>query len=168
MKNIFLYILLLSGVAISCGSDDDSLQRIDQILNIYMKSDTNPDLLNAKKSGSFTSFSVNDMLGDKENSPVTTMPLRMRQDSVYYIEYIGGAKRKKFDSAGTTYYSRMALTLNRTVNNAPQPVVTDILEIRYRNTPEVFQVSEVLYNNKSVFTKGAGTPNSINNVTITK
>ncbi|OCA78509.1 hypothetical protein BBH99_08260 [Chryseobacterium contaminans] len=168
MKNIFLYILLLSGVVISCGSDDDSLQRIDQILNIYMKSDTNPDLLNAKKSGSFTSFSVNDMLGDKENSPVTTMPLRMRQDSVFYIEYIGGAQRKKFDSAGTTYYSRMALTLNRTVNNAPQPVVTDILEIRYRNTPEVFQVSEVLYNNKSVFTKGAGTPNSINNVTITK
>ena len=132
-----------------------------------MKSDTNPDLLNAKKSGSFTSYSVNDMLGDKDNSPVTTMPLRMRQDSVYYIEYIAGAKRKKFDSAGTTYYSRMAVTLIKTVNNAPQSV-TDILEIHYRNTPEAFQVSEVLYNTKSVFSKESGAPNSINNVTIIK
>ncbi|AZB09617.1 hypothetical protein EG344_12740 [Chryseobacterium sp. G0162] len=167
MKNIFLYILLFSCVVISCGQDEESLQRIDQIMNIYMKSDTNPDLLNAKKSGSFTSYSVNDLLGDKDNSPVTTMPLRMRQDSVFYIEYIAGAKRKKFDSAGTTYYSRMAVTLNKTVNNTPQPV-TDILEIHYRNSPEVFQVSEVLYNTKSVFSKDSGTPNSINNVTIIK
>ncbi|AZB23912.1 hypothetical protein EG339_04405 [Chryseobacterium bernardetii] len=167
MKNIFLYILLLGCVVISCGSDDDSLQRIDQVLNIYMKSDTNPDLLNAKKSGSFTSFSVNDMLGAKDISPVTSIPLRMRQDSVFYIEYIGGASRKKFDSAGTTYYSRMEFTLNKSVNNTTQSV-KDILEIRYRNTPEVFQVSEVLYNNQSVFSKDVGSPNSINNVTITK
>ncbi|AZA91447.1 Uncharacterised protein [Chryseobacterium nakagawai] len=168
MKNIFLYILLFSCVVISCGQDEESLQRIDQIMNIYMKSDTNPDLLNAKKSGSFTSYSVNDLLGDKDNSPVTTIPLRMRQDSVFYIEYIAGAKRKKFDSAGTTYYSKMAVTLNRTVNNTPQAVTTDILEIHYRNSPELFQVSEVLYNTKSVFSKEFGTPNSINNVTITK
>ncbi|WP_347217315.1 hypothetical protein [Chryseobacterium sp.] len=166
MKNIFLYILLLSCVVISCGSDDDSLQRIDQIMNIYMKSDTNPDLLNAKKNGSYTSFSVNDMLGDKAVSPVS-IPLRMRQDSIFYMDYLAGAKRKKFDSAGTTYYSRMELTLNKTVNNTTQSV-KDILEIRYRNTPEVFQVSEVLYNTKSIFSKDAGTPNSINNVTITK
>lgn len=151
---------------ISCGSDDDSLQRIDQIMNIYMKSDTNPDLLNAKKNGSYTSFSVNDMLGDKAVSPVS-IPLRMRQDSIFYMDYLAGAKRKKFDSAGTTYYSRMELTLNKTVNNTTQSV-KDILEIRYRNTPEVFQVSEVLYNTKSIFSKDAGTPNSINNVTITK
>lgn len=168
MRNIVFGLLVIAFALVSCKSDDDSLQRIDQILNIYMKSDTNPDLLNAKKSGSFTSFSVNDMLGDNVSSPVTTIPLRMRQDSVYYIEYIAGAKRKKFDSAGTTYYSRMAVTLNRTVNNAQQPVVTDILEIHYRNSPEIFQVSEVLYNTKSVFTKESGTPNSINNVTITK
>lgn len=168
MKKIFLYILLVSCVVISCGSDDDSLQRIDQILNIYMKSDTSPDLLNAKKSGSFTSYTVNDMLGDKDNSPVTTIPLRMRQDSVFYIEYIAGAKRRKFDSAGTTYYSRMRVTLNQIINNTSQAVATDILEIHYRNTPEAFQVSEVLYNTESVFSKDAGTPNSINNVTIVK
>lgn len=166
MKKIFLYILLLSCVIISCGSDDNSLQRIDQILNIYMKSDTNPDLLNAKKSGSYTSFSVNDMLGDKAVSPVN-IPLKMRQDSIFYMEYLAGAKRKKFDSAGTTYYSRMELTLNKTVNNTTQSV-KDILEIHYRNTPEAFQVSEVLYNTQSVFSKEAGAPNSINNVTIIK
>lgn len=160
----FIAILLL---AVSCGRDDESLQRIDQILNIYMKSSTNPDLLNAKKSGSYTSYSVNDMLGDKDNSPVS-IPLKMRQDSIYYMDYLAGAKRKKLDSSGTTYYSRMQVTLNQVINNTTQAVAVDMLEIHYRNTPEAFQVSQVLYNSVPVFSKDAGTPNSINNVTVTK
>ncbi|UHO38538.1 hypothetical protein H5J24_24080 [Chryseobacterium capnotolerans] len=167
MRNIVFGIMVILFALTSCSQDEESLQRIDQIMNIYMRSDTNPDLLNAKKSGSFTSFSVNDMLGDKDNSPVTTIPLRMRQDSVFYIEYLAGAKRKKFDSSGVNYYSKMRITLNRTVNNATESD-TDTLEIHYRNTPELFQVSEVLYNSESVFSKESGAPNSINNVTITK
>lgn len=166
MRNIIFGILVVVFGLTSCSQDEDSLQRIDQILNIYMKSETNPDLLNAKKSGSFTSFSVNDMLGDRTISPVS-IPLRMRQDSIFYMDYLAGAKRRKFDSAGTTYYSRMEITLNTTVNNTTQSV-KDILEIHYRNTPEVFQVSEVLYNTKSVFSKESGAANSINNVTIVK
>jgi len=162
----FWSILIIVFALISCKSDDESLQRIDQVMNIYMKSNTNPDLLNAKKSGSYTAYSVNDMLGDRDISPVS-IPLKMRPDSTFYMEYISGAKRRKLDSAGTMYYSRMRLTLSKNVNNVPENTF-DTLEIRYRNSFEVFQVSQVLYNRKLMFSKEAGAANSINEVTITK
>ncbi|MDG4650781.1 hypothetical protein [Chryseobacterium arthrosphaerae] len=166
MMKYFWSILIIVFTLISCKSDDESLQRIDQVMNIYMKSNTNPDLLNAKKSGSYTAYSVNDMLGDRDISPVS-IPLKMRPDSTFYMEYISGAKRRKLDSAGTMYYSRMRLTLSRNVNNAPENTF-DTLEIRYRNSLEVFQVSQVLYNRKLMFSKEAGAANSINEVTIVK
>ncbi|MGG7553277.1 hypothetical protein ACQ7CX_21975 [Chryseobacterium arthrosphaerae] len=166
MMKYFWSILIIVFALISCKSDDESLQRIDQVMNIYMKSNTNPDLLNAKKSGSYTAYSVNDMLGDRDISPVS-IPLKMRPDSTFYMEYISGAKRRKLDSAGTIYYSRMRLTLSRNVNNAPENTF-DTLEIRYRNSLEVFQVSQVLYNRKLMFSKEAGAANSINEVTIVK
>ncbi|UEQ74875.1 hypothetical protein [Chryseobacterium arthrosphaerae] len=166
MMKYFWSILIIVFALISCKSDDESLQRIDQVMNIYMKSNTNPDLLNAKKSGSYTAYSVNDMLGDRDISPVS-IPLKMRPDSTFYMEYISGAKRRKLDSAGTMYYSRMRLTLSRNVNNAPENTF-DTLEIRYRNSLEVFQVSQVLYNRKLMFSKEAGEANSINEVTIVK
>ncbi|MGG7440549.1 hypothetical protein ACQ7CU_20985 [Chryseobacterium arthrosphaerae] len=166
MMKYFWSILIIVFALISCKSDDESLQRIDQVMNIYMKSNTNPDLLNAKKSGSYTAYSVNDMLGDRDISPVS-IPLKMRPDSTFYMEYISGAKRRKLDSAGTMYYSRMRLTLSRNVNNAPENTF-DTLEIRYRNSFEVFQVSQVLYNRKLMFSKEAGAANSINEVTIVK
>ena len=106
------------------------------------------------------------MLGDRDISPVS-IPLKMRPDSTFYMEYISGAKRRKLDSAGTMYYSRMRLTLSRNVNNAPENTF-DTLEIRYRNSLEVFQVSQVLYNRKLMFSKEAGEANSINEVTIVK
>ncbi|MEE6126392.1 hypothetical protein V2E39_03205 [Chryseobacterium arthrosphaerae] len=166
MMKYFWSILIIVFALISCKSDDESLQRIDQVMNIYMKSNTNPDLLNAKKSGSYTAYSVNDMLGDRDISPVS-IPLKMRPDSTFYMEYISGAKRRKLDSAGTMYYSRMRLTLSRNVNNTPENTF-DTLEIRYRNSLEVFQVSQVLYNRKLMFSKEAGAANSINEVTIVK
>lgn len=174
MKNIFLYILLISGTAISCGSDEESLQRIDQVLNIYMNSSTNQqDLLNSKKAGSYTGYSVNDKFGSRDITPVS-VPLRMRTDSVFYMEYVGGAIRRKLDStgpanpgSGNAYVSKMEITFTKTVNNTVESTV-DQLEIHYRKSPALFQVSEVLYNGKLAFSKEADAPISINNVTITK
>ncbi|MCS4303630.1 hypothetical protein [Chryseobacterium sp. BIGb0232] len=173
MKNIFLYILLISFTVVSCGSDEESLQRIDQVLNIYVKDTNQQDLLNSKKAGSYTGYSVNDVFGSKDISPVT-ISLRMRTDSVFYMEYIGGAKRRKLDStgpanpgSGNAYVSKMAITFTKTVNNTVERTV-DQLEIHYRKSPTLFQVSEVLYNGKSEFSKEADAPTSINNVTITK
>lgn len=175
MKAKFNHILLfqliaLLMVAVSCGSDEDSLQRIDQILNIYIKDDsTGQDLLNAKKNGSYSSYSVNDMNGTTDIAPVS-IPLKMTTDSLYYLEYLRGARRITVDSISPddrTYSSRLNFALSRTVNNEVV-TVNDIMEIKYRWTPSVFQVSEVKYNNQVVFTKEAGAPNAINTITIRK
>lgn len=173
MMKYFWSILIIIFALISCKRDDDSLQRIDQIMNIYMKNSAGQDLLNSKKAGSYTGYSVNDLLGDKDVSPVS-IPLKVTTDSLFYLEYIAGAKRKKLDSVspenpgtGNLYVSRMLLTLSKKVNDETE-TTEDELEIHYRNTPTAFQVSEVLYNKELVFSKEADTPNSINTVTIVK
>ncbi|KMQ66822.1 hypothetical protein ACM46_04795 [Chryseobacterium angstadtii] len=170
LNHIFiLKLIAVLFITVSCGSDEDSLQRIDQITNFYMKNTAGQDLLNAKKAGSFTSYSVNDNNGLTDSAPVS-IPLKMTTDSLYYFEYIRGARRVILDSVSPenkTYRSNLTFSLNRTVNGQAV-TVTDVMEIRYRWTPSLFQVSEVLYNNQVVFTKGADEPNAINTFTIIK
>lgn len=172
MMKYFWSILVAVFALISCKSDDDSLQRIDQVLNIYMRNSAGQDLLNSKKAGSYTGFSVNDIFGAKDNSPVS-IPLKMTTDSLFYMEYLAGAKRRRLDSispdnpgTGNSYYSRMQITFTKSTNASDN--VVDTLEVQYRNTPTVFQVSKVLYNRVQVFSKEADAPTSINTVTITK
>ncbi|WP_312288324.1 hypothetical protein [Chryseobacterium gleum] len=172
MMKYFWSILVAVFALISCKSDDDSLQRIDQVLNIYMRNSAGQDLLNSKKAGSYTGFSVNDIFGAKDNSPVS-IPLKMTTDSLFYMEYLAGAKRRRLDSispdnpgTGNSYYSRMQITFTKSTNASDN--VVDTLEVQYRNTPTVFQVSKVLYNRVQVFSKDADAPTSINTVTITK
>ena len=130
------------------------------------------DLLNNKKTGSFTGYSVNDIFGTKDIAPVS-VSLKMTADSLFYMEYLAGAKRRRLDSispenpgTGTSYYSRMQITYTKSTNASDN--VVDTLEVQYRNTPTVFQVSKVLYNNVPVFSKDENAPTSINTVTITK
>lgn len=169
MKKPVFGILLMLFAALSCTRDDDSLQRIDQIMNIYIKNSAGQDLLNSNKAGSFIGFSVNDQNGTNDLAPVS-IPLRMTTDSLYYMEYIAGAKRVTLDSVSPenrTYRSNMVLSLRRTINNVTD-TINDTMEIQYRWTPAVFQVSKVIYNGEVKFTKEADAPNSINTVTIIK
>ncbi|MFN1218571.1 hypothetical protein ACKW6Q_16525 [Chryseobacterium kwangjuense] len=170
LNYIFIFQLIaLLFVTVSCGSDDESLQRIDQVMNIYIKTTAGQDLLNAKKTGSYTAYSVNDNNGTTDVAQVS-VPLKMTTDSLYYFEYIRGAKRITKDSISPdnrTYTSRMTFSLRRTVNNQ-EVVVQDVMDILYRWTPSVFQVAEVKYNNEVVFTKEADEPNAINTITIIK
>ncbi|WP_126652703.1 hypothetical protein [Chryseobacterium aureum] len=172
MMKYFWGIWVAVFAMVSCKSDDDSLQRIDQLMNIYVKSSAGQDLLNSKKTGSFTGFSVNDIFGTKDIAPVS-ISLKMTTDSLYYMEYLAGAKRRRLDSispdnpgTGTSYYSRMQITYTKSTNVNDN--VVDTLEIQYRNTPTVFQVSKVLYNRVPVFSKDENAPTSTNTVTITK
>ncbi|MDR2237579.1 MAG: hypothetical protein LBE92_15770 [Chryseobacterium sp.] len=169
-KSIFpIQLTALLFLLVSCGSDEDSLQRIDQIMNIYVRNEAGQDLLNAKKAGSFTGYSVNDREGDKDVAPVS-ISLKMTTDSLFYFDYTTGAKRKILDSISPdnkTYRSRMTFTYSKKVND--QTVTeSDEMEIHYRWTPNLFQVSEVFYNGVPVFSKSADQPNSINTVTIVK
>lgn len=164
MKNIIFGILIIFFALISCKSDDDSLQKIDQIFDLYMKNSAGQDLLNSKKTGSFISYSVNDVFGDKDISPVVTT-LKMTPDSLFYIEYLAGAKRVldstySPDAAERIYHSKMTLSLVKKVNNV-NDTITDVLQIDYRFTPTVFEVSKVYYNNQLKFTKQPNIPNVV-------
>lgn len=166
--SIFVAVFAL----VSCKSDDDSLQRVDQVLNIYMKNSAGQDLLNNKLTGSYTGFSVNDVFGTKDISPVS-ISLRTSPESLFYMEYLAGAKRRRLDSispenpgTGNSYYSRMRITFTKSTNVSDN--VIGLLEVQYRNTPTAFQVSKVLYDGTEVFSKNADAPTSINTVTITK
>jgi hypothetical protein len=164
MRNIVFGILVVFFAFLSCRNDDDSVQKIDQILDVYMKNSAGQDLLNKNKTGSFSSYTMNDVFGETDNSPVSSS-LKMTSDSVYYIEYTAGAKRV-LDTANTVdennkvYHSKIALTLLKTVNNVTD-TVNDVMEIQYRWTPDVFEVSKVFYNNELKFTKEPGAPNVV-------
>lgn len=170
LNHIFIFKLIaVLFLTVSCGSDDDSLQRIDQIMNFDVKNSVGQDLMNPKKAGSYTAYSVNDINGLTDLAPVS-VPLRMTTDSLYYFEYLSGARRIIKDSISPenkTYRSDLAFSFSRTVNNQIV-TVTDVMEIHYRWTPSLFQVSEVLYNGQPVFSKAADAPNSINTFTIIK
>ncbi|QBA22111.1 hypothetical protein EU348_13290 [Chryseobacterium indologenes] len=172
MMKYFWCILVAVFALISCKSDDDSLQRIDQLMNIYIRNSAGQDLLNSKLTGSYTGYSVNDIFGTKDIAPIN-ISLKMTTDSLFYMEYLAGAKRRRLDSispdqpgTGNSYYSRMKITYTKSTNASDN--VIDTLEIQYRNTPTVFQVSKVLYNRVPVFSKEADAPTSINTVTVTK
>lgn len=162
MRNVFFGTALVLFALLSCRSEEDSVQNIDQILNIYIKNSAGQDLLNAKKSGSFSGYNMTDIFGTVDNAQVNNT-LKVTADSLYYIEYIAGARRVTLDSVSPdnrTYRSRINVSLRRTQNNVTD-TINDILEIQYRWTPSVFEVSKVYYNNDLKFTKQPGSPNVV-------
>ncbi|MDC8105780.1 hypothetical protein ACNFU2_12850 [Chryseobacterium sp. PTM-20240506] len=163
MRNVIFGILVVFFALLSCRSDEDSIQRIDQIVNLYMKNSAGQDLLNAKKSGSFTAISMNDINGISDNAPVS-FALKATADSTLYIEYIAGARRVTVDSispADRTYESRITLALTKKLTETTNDVTNDVLRIQYHWTPYVFEVSKVFYNDELKFTKQPGAPNVV-------
>ncbi|WP_261510284.1 hypothetical protein [Chryseobacterium paludis] len=163
MRNVVFGVLIVLFALLSCKSDDEDVQRIDQIFNLYMKNSAGQDLLNAKKAGSYSSIAMNDINGVSDIAPVS-FALKATADSTLYIEYIDGARRPKFDSispADRTYESRITLTLTKKLTETTNEVTNDILRIQYHWTPSVFEVSKVFYNDELKFTKKPGLPNVV-------
>ncbi|MEN4762538.1 MULTISPECIES: hypothetical protein [unclassified Chryseobacterium] len=162
MKNVVFGILVIFFALLSCRSDEDSLQKIDQLFNLYMKNSAGQDLLNSKKSGSYTAISMNDVNGTTDVAPVT-FSLKMTTDSIYYIEYLAGAKRITVDSISPedrTYQSEVTVSLTKPVGDSTE-VTVDRLKIQYHWTPSLFEVSKVYYNDQLQFTKEPNVPNVV-------
>ncbi|MGI9650402.1 hypothetical protein [Chryseobacterium sp. RLHN22] len=168
MKKLFPLLMLFGLTLLSCGSDEDSLQKIDQIFNLYIQDSSGKTMLNPSKIGSFTGVSFNDELADKDIANVN-FSRKMLEDSTYYIEYIAGATRKFVNDepdGSKIYRSLIEVSLTKKISDTQNdPVVIDSMEIFYRSSPSVFEVSRVLYNNQLVFTKVQDQPNT---ATITK
>ncbi|UPQ74406.1 MULTISPECIES: hypothetical protein [Chryseobacterium] len=163
MKNIFFGVLVIFFAFLSCRTEDDDLQNIDQILNIYMKNTSGRDLFKNKKDSSYFTYSMNDDNGAADLAPVNSS-LRATGDSTLFIEYIAGARRIGIDTLNPDnkiYRSDITVSLIKRLNNTALDTIEDKLRIEYRMTPSVFEVSKVYYNGTLRFTKQPGSPNVV-------
>ena len=161
MKNIFFTLLMVFFALISCRNDDSDVQKIDQIIHLYIDS-AGQDMLNSNIPGSYVNVQGNDEYGLVDSAPVN-FSNKKDADTVNYLEYVAGARRIGIDSVGDNknYESKIALILTKKVNNTTNAVIKDILTIQYSSTPTSFQVSKVYYNNILKFTKVEGEPNIV-------
>ena len=164
VKNIF-FVLMIAGFAfISCRGNDDSLQQIDQIINLYYKDASGKDLLNSKLSGTYSSVSFLDLNGITDQVPISSFSLKKTTDTVNYIDYDAGAVRVLQDSVSPenkTYRSDFIVSLTQNATNTTPIIIQDTVKIEYSWTPTLFQISKFYYNKKLVFSKVQGQPNII-------
>lgn len=161
MKKKFFFLVIAFFAFLSCGKDDDDLQKIDQIVHLYIDS-AGIDMLNTNIAGAYTNVAMNDVYGIADSAPVS-VNLKKDADTINYIEYLAGAKRIAIDSSGDnkTYESKIALILTKKVNDSTTSVFSDTLKIQYNFSPTLFQVSKVWYNDILEFTKVEGEPNIV-------
>lgn len=145
---------------LSCRNEEEAVQKIDQVIHLYIDS-LGQDMLNVKIPGSYISSSMNDVYGLTDNAPVS-VSIKKDADTVSYIEYLAGAKRIGIDSSGNskTYESKIALKLTKKINNSNR-ITNDTMTVQYQSTPELFQVSKIWYNGVLQFTKVDGQPNTV-------
>ncbi|WP_234109585.1 MULTISPECIES: hypothetical protein [Chryseobacterium] len=160
MKNLIAVLLVVFLAFLSCRNEESGSQQIDQMINLYIDS-ANQDMLNAKIPGSYINIRMNDVYGITDNAPVSFNP-KKDADTISYIEYVAGAKRKLIDSSGNnkTYQSKIALILTKKVNDTNR-ISNDTMTINYSFSPALFQVSKIWYNGILKFTKVDGQPNIV-------
>lgn len=162
MKNIFLGVWVIVFAITGCRSNDDGVQQIDQVLNIYIDS-AGQDMLNAKISGSYQNLVLNDINGFTDIAPVSG-PVQSDRDTIRYIEYVAGARRILIDSSNTDakiYQSKISLIFTKKTSDTTTSTFNDVLTLNYVMKPDVFQIQNAWYNQKLVFTKAEGLPNII-------
>lgn len=160
MRQIFLFSVLLSAL-VACSREEQQLQRIDQVLNIYVKDQSGKDLLNSKLAGSYQQVLLKDLGGIRDQITISVFTFRKDPKNITYLEYAAGATRNLKDSLNPdfkTYRSDVMLELRK---KAADSVDLDTLVMFYKWTPEIFRLKSVNYNGRKVFEKVEGQPNTI-------
>ena len=164
MKFSRLIILAILIFLSSCrGEDESDLQKIDQVLNIYIKSAAGKDLLNTNIPGGFTAVRAQDLNADRALQEITGITVVKDKNAISYIDYSSGAVKilkSEIFPTQKTYQSDFYINLSKIVN---KETVTDVdtVKVEYNCSPNLFQVSKVWYNNKLSFSKVEGQPNII-------
>lgn len=161
MKNALFTALLTALFFTACRSDEEQIQRIDQVIQLYIDS-AGTDLLNQNVEGSYSNIRMNDVYGLTDNAPVN-FTLKKDADTLNYIEYIAGARRILIDSSAIqkVYESKIAMLLTKQLSDSTDTIVNDTLSLRYRSAPDIFEISEVYYNNILKFRKTDAGPNLV-------
>ncbi len=161
MKSRVSIFMLILTFLWSCRQDENGLQKIDQVLQLYIKNTLGQDLLNSSSTGYFQNLTMKDIGGIRDQMSISGYSLKKDQNGQNYLEYIAGAKRNLTDSISADhkkYRSDMILLLS---TSATDSVDVDTLSVFYDWTPQVFQIQTVNYNGKKVFTKTEGQPNAV-------
>lgn len=164
MKNVFFILMIIGFAAFSCRGNEEDVQNIDQVVNLYIKDATGKDLLNSKLTGSFFSVALVDLNAERDNVPISSFSLLKDADTVNYIDYAAGAVRILTDSVSATnktYESDFYINLTKKIDSVNSTLDTDTVKIEYSWTPTLFQISKLYYNGKLKFTKVAGEPNVV-------
>ena len=98
MKNVFFTLLMVFFALISCRNDESDVQKIDQIIHLYIDS-AGQDMLNSNIPGSYVNVQGNDEYGLVDSAPVN-FSNKKDADTVNYLEYLAGARRIGIDSVG--------------------------------------------------------------------
>ena len=161
MKNVFFFLLISGFSLLSCRNGDDVVQDIDQVIKLYIDS-AGVDMLNSNIPGGYTNIRMNDVNGLRDSAPVS-FSLQKDVDTLNYIEYIAGARRIGIDTLAfpKTYQSKVALRMDKKINETTTNVINDTMTIQYSLSPDLFQVSKIWYNGELKFTKTDGIPNVV-------
>ncbi len=155
MKKILGTVCILLTFLSCRGDETNNAQKIDQVLNMFMKNSSGQDLLNAKLNGSYSTVVLKDIGGLKDQTAISGYLFKKTSDTINYLEYSAGAKRNLVDSVSPdfkTYRSDIAIHLSKKNSDS---VDLDTLTILYEWTPELFQVKSASYNKKVVFSKAS-------------
>lgn len=148
----------------SCrGEEESDLQKIDQVINVYLHDNSGVDLLNTNIKGGYTTVSGQDLNADKALQEISGFSVKKDKDTIAYIDYVAGAKKILLDSISPVqkkYQSDFYLNLSKIINKKTV-TDTDTVKVEYNWTPTLFQVSKIWYNQKLVFTKVEGQSNII-------
>ena len=160
MKNI-LSIFSLIFLLVSCGSDEDNVQRIDQVLKIYIQNQQGQNLLNKDLEGGFSSVQMFDLGGEFTSQVLKGYSVKKDSLDQQYIEYAAGGTRNLVGeiASGQIYQSDLAIAYF--ITGQTEPVAADELTLQYIHSPILFQIQQINQNGVTIFTKKDGEPNIV-------
>jgi len=166
MRHMFKYIFLviMSAGFISCSSDEDSIQKVDQKLKIYIKDKQGRDLLNTTDDNAvYARVLLIDLGANTTNQVLRGGSITRDSTNTYYIDYTAGGTRNLLSENGSTkqYETEVGVAFFKTTADVT-PSVVDDLKLIYSMTPQVFKIQNIDFNNRTVFIKEDGKPNIVN------
>lgn len=151
----FLFLLM------SCSTEDDNIQKIDQVLKIYIEDQDGQNLLNKDLEGGFSSVQMFDIGGEFTSQALKGYSLKKDSLDQQYIEYVAGGTRNLIgeNSEGKKYQSDFIIAYF--ITGQTEPVDIDELTLQYVNTPLVFRIEKISQNGVTIFTKKDDEPNIV-------
>ncbi len=148
---------MISMLLFSCrGEEVSDLQKIDQVVNLYISDKNGIDLLNTEDTIAYKTIALLDLNDPKTAlKPISTFSIKKDVTNISYLDYAAGATRLLKSNAGQypeNYQSEFYINLTKSVNEK-DITDRDTIKIQYSAELKLFKVSKIWYNNNLVFTK---------------